>query len=243
VRDVGRVYRVGRLVTDQFSSQAVLEGLRRRGVEVQVKPWDNTSKYEAFTRLKAALTTRAVELPSDDALCDELIGLEARATPSGATRIAASGQLHDDRATALAAAVHLLVGGAGQGELLMKHWQNERARRDGHLSVAGLPAGRAPAGLCTDCGGAGQYNCSIPGLSPKLLPCPTCRPADHEAARLPYEAAADPLRLSRASTFTPTGRIPASPPDEQISNLFAFRRSEGLCVACGQAPQSCGCAA
>lgn len=59
-------------------------------------------------RAKAAgvdVNTRAIELPDDAALIEELCALEARPTPAGFTRIAAAGSGRDDRAVALAGAV------------------------------------------------------------------------------------------------------------------------------------------
>lgn len=67
------------------------------------KPWDNSGKFQAFSRLKAGLATRQVQLPDDDGLIQELLTLEARPTRSGATFIGASGGAKDDRATVVAA--------------------------------------------------------------------------------------------------------------------------------------------
>jgi hypothetical protein len=114
VVEVARKYRVRTLRTDQFSSQAVIEGLQRRGMSCDAKPWDNLTKYEAYSRLKAALNTRMISLPDDHAVIQELLTLEARPTPSGATRIAAAGSAHDDRASVLAALMDTLVGTTGE---------------------------------------------------------------------------------------------------------------------------------
>ena len=106
---VANNYRIRDLRTDQYSSQAVVEGLSKRRMSCDARPWDNLGKYEAFSRLKAAINTRQMSLPDDDALVQELLTLEARPTPSGATRIAAAGSAHDDRAIVLAALMDMLV--------------------------------------------------------------------------------------------------------------------------------------
>jgi hypothetical protein len=51
-----------------------------------------------------------VQLPDDPALVEELCALEARPTPAGFTRIAATGSGRDDRAITVASVVHQLVG-------------------------------------------------------------------------------------------------------------------------------------
>lgn len=109
VAAVAKSYRVSSLRIDQFSEAAVRESLARLGLSAQYEPWTNATKADAFGHLKAAINTASIELPDDQALVEELVGLEARPTPSGLTRIAASGSGHDDRATALASVVAALV--------------------------------------------------------------------------------------------------------------------------------------
>jgi hypothetical protein len=113
---VAKRYRIDTLRTDQFSSQAVLEGLARRGLGCYPKPWDNMGKYEAFSRLKAGLATRQVQLPDDEGLTSELLTLEARPTRSGATFIGASGGAKDDRATVLAALMDMTSKALSPGD-------------------------------------------------------------------------------------------------------------------------------
>jgi hypothetical protein len=103
-------YRVRQVLTDQHSAAAILDGLKRRGLTAQVRDWTNASKYNGFTRLKAALSTRTIELPDDQELISELLNLEAAPTPSGLTRIAAAGSGHDDRASVLAALALEMLG-------------------------------------------------------------------------------------------------------------------------------------
>lgn len=110
---IARRYGIRTVRTDQYSSQPVLEGLQRRRLECDAIPWDNANKFEAFTRLKAAITTRQLSLPDDDDIVSELQNLEAKPTVTGLTRIAASTGNHDDRATVIAALMDMLEGESG----------------------------------------------------------------------------------------------------------------------------------
>jgi hypothetical protein len=126
VAGVVRQYRVRTLRSDQFSAQAVMEGLQRRGLECRAIPWDAAGKWQAYGRLKALVRTRGLELPADDGLRAELVGLEARSLPSGLTRVAARGSGHDDRASVVAALVDDLAGGADA-----RDWLEHMARKAG----------------------------------------------------------------------------------------------------------------
>lgn len=113
VAAIAKRYGTKTVRTDQFSSQSILEGLQKRKLECDVVPWDNANKFEAFTRLKAGLVTRQVELPHDDLIVQELMNLEARPTVTGMVRIAASAGNHDDRATVIAALADMLESDYG----------------------------------------------------------------------------------------------------------------------------------
>lgn len=142
--EVAKRYRIDTLRTDQFSSQAILEGLGRRGLGCYVRPWDNANKWQAFSRLKAALATRQVELPDDDALIQELLTLEARPTRSGQTFIGASGGAKDDRATVVAALMDISAA-ATLSAATSANWKSliedlrERSRFGDLVGVPGLP--------------------------------------------------------------------------------------------------------
>lgn len=115
-------YRLKQVRTDQFSAQAVVEGMGRRGVYCEVRAWEVVGKWNAYARLKALISTRGLELPKDDALASELMGLEAKGMPSGNVRIAAAGGGHDDRASVLAALVDELEGPRATAEALLAVW-------------------------------------------------------------------------------------------------------------------------
>lgn len=115
-------YGVRQVRTDQFSSQSVLEGLQKRKIECEVVPWANENKFDAFSRLKAGLMTRQVELPRDDATEQELMNLQATATVTGMVRIQASSGNHDDRATVIAALMDMLEGDHGPLIIDRRQW-------------------------------------------------------------------------------------------------------------------------
>src|SRR5215472_7225355 len=87
----------------------VVEGRQRRHLDCDAVAWDQSSGWQAFSRLKALIRTGGFSLPDDDALRGELANLEARSLPAGGTRIAARGAGYDDRASVLAALVDTLV--------------------------------------------------------------------------------------------------------------------------------------
>jgi hypothetical protein len=119
---VARRYRLRSLRTDQFSAQAVIEGVAKRGLHCEAVPWDSAGKWQAYARMKALINTRGIELPDDEKIAGELMGLEARQTPAGAIRIAAGGGGHDDRASVLAALVDSLEGPRATAEALWSVW-------------------------------------------------------------------------------------------------------------------------
>jgi phage terminase large subunit-like protein len=121
VVQIAKRYGVRRVRTDQFSSQSVLEGLQKRHLGCEVIPWANENKFEAFTRLKAALVTRQVTFPNDDLIVQELMNLEAKPTVTGLVRIAASAGNHDDRATVIAALMDMLE--SDYGPIVIDHTQ------------------------------------------------------------------------------------------------------------------------
>jgi phage terminase large subunit-like protein len=122
VAQIAHRYGVRRVRTDQFSSQSVLEGLQKRRLECEVIPWANENKFEAFTRLKAALVTRQVTFPNDDLIVQELMNLEAKPTVTGLVRISASSGNHDDRATVIAALMDMLESDYGPIVITRQDW-------------------------------------------------------------------------------------------------------------------------
>lgn len=124
-------------LTDQYSAQAVLQGLRRRGIAVREQPWTVDSKAQAATSVRQALYAERLELPDHRELVGELVTLEQRPTAGGRERIAAPGRLHDDYATALMALVHDLAKNRGvsvmdidaNGRMFMRYETEQETQR------------------------------------------------------------------------------------------------------------------
>lgn len=78
--------------------------------------------------LHTAIRDRHLSLPDDDALIDELANVRLRETSPGVLRIDHDPDKHDDRAIALALAVHrILDKPRGQGSAFMEAWRRELA--------------------------------------------------------------------------------------------------------------------
>jgi hypothetical protein len=147
IADVCGAYRLTRVTTDQHCAQPIVEGLARRRIVAALTPWTNESKSNAFAALKVALNTRAISLPDDPALVEELCGLEATPTPSGLTRIAAISGGHDDRAVCVAAVVAQMAGHgtaftaetAASWRSLLAELQTPEGSRSAFGDVTGIP--------------------------------------------------------------------------------------------------------
>ena len=105
---VAKQYRIREVRTDQYAGPPIVAGLAQRHLSCNIVPWDNAGKWNAFSRLKAMLRTRQMQLPKDQRTEAELMNLVATATATGLIRISASGDHHDDRASCLAALADML---------------------------------------------------------------------------------------------------------------------------------------
>lgn len=112
IAGLAAAYNGARVLTDQYSSQTIIQGLDKRGVRVEAAPWTNDSKVSALGALRRVLYGSALELPDHRELITELTNLEQRPTPSGRPRIAAPPGSHDDFATCLLQLVADLAAGA-----------------------------------------------------------------------------------------------------------------------------------
>lgn len=117
-------YGVKHVRTDQFAGQAIIDGLQKRGITVEVAAWKNPNiskntggtsenKWDAYSRLKGRLVSRRISLPRDDATASELVNLQQVTTVTGVIRVEAPSGERDDRASVLAALMAILDGAAG----------------------------------------------------------------------------------------------------------------------------------
>jgi hypothetical protein len=113
IADIARTRRAP-VSLDQWSSEALTQGLAKRQVRVLARPWSNESKSDALGHLRRHLYAGMLSIPAHPELAQELSNLEVRALPSGRSRIAAPGGGHDDWATACMALVAELAN-TGRG--------------------------------------------------------------------------------------------------------------------------------
>lgn len=106
---MAREYYLSELISDQFASVPLADGLRRRGVTMKAQALSNELKHDIFLTLKRLINLAKIELPDRSDLSAELLSLELRPTPSGKPRIAAVGRRHDDLAMVVGTAAHALL--------------------------------------------------------------------------------------------------------------------------------------
>ena len=103
-----REYRA-ELVLDPWQAAQLTERLRRRSVSVREYAFTAQSVGRLASTLFLLLRERALRLPDDEALLDELANVRLRETSPGLVRMDHDADKHDDRAIALALAAHRLV--------------------------------------------------------------------------------------------------------------------------------------
>jgi hypothetical protein len=132
-----------RVVTDQFSSAAVVERLRQRhGLAVESHSMSASSKTAIFGELRTRLYDGSLRLPDDPRLTAELRRLRTRYTAGSATVVNPRvGGSHGDRAQALALAVFELRQRAKPRRWGLLAGRDEPADEDGFL----LPRSKWPA--------------------------------------------------------------------------------------------------
>jgi len=111
-----RLFGLTGLVADQFGSEVTKAHFTRAGIHLEERPFTSgpgSPKTLGFKALREVVIGRRIALLDDVEQSRELKLLEVTRLAGGGERIAAPGRLHDDRACALALAVHELYGGRG----------------------------------------------------------------------------------------------------------------------------------
>jgi phage terminase large subunit-like protein len=143
VAEAARAYRA-RVVLDPWQAVGLAQRLRRRGVRVVEFSFTPASAGRLASTLHVLLRSRALALPADEALLDELASVRLRETAPGIVRLDHGSSQHDDRAVALALAAHHLLQGrvpslslpveepelSEQERLRREHEERLRRRRD-----------------------------------------------------------------------------------------------------------------
>lgn len=97
------------VVVDPWQAAMLVERLRRRGVRIDEFPFTAQSVGRIASTLYQLLHERALRLPDDEGLLDELRNVRLRETSPGVLRLDHDSGRHDDRAVALALATFRLV--------------------------------------------------------------------------------------------------------------------------------------
>ncbi|HWE54778.1 MAG TPA: terminase large subunit [Acidimicrobiales bacterium] len=98
-----------RFVVDPWQAALLVQRLRARRISVSEFPFSQLSIGRLAARLYSLLRERALRLPDDDGLVDELANLRLRETSPGVFRIDHDSDRHDDRAISLALAANDLL--------------------------------------------------------------------------------------------------------------------------------------
>jgi hypothetical protein len=125
-----RAYGKPPLVADPWQAAQLIQRLRRRGVRVVEYAFTSQSVSRLALRLHGLIRDRALELPSDDELLDELANVRLRETSPGVYRLDHDHGHHDDRAVALAlGTAHVLSRRAGSWRPMAALSDADRLRR------------------------------------------------------------------------------------------------------------------
>jgi phage terminase large subunit-like protein len=104
-----RDYNRAKIVLDPWQAAQLTERLRRSAVSVDEYAFSAQSVGRLASTLYLLCRERALRLPDDEALLDELANVRLRETSPGVLRMDHDAGRHDDRAIALALAAHRLV--------------------------------------------------------------------------------------------------------------------------------------
>jgi phage terminase large subunit-like protein len=108
VAEASRSYGGARVVGDPWQAVGLMQRLREQGLTVDEFPFTATSVGRLAASLFNVIRDRALALPPDEELLDELAHVRLRETSPGSYRMDHDSGRHDDRAIALALAVTTL---------------------------------------------------------------------------------------------------------------------------------------
>jgi len=116
VIEASRRYNRARVIADPWQSVGMLQRLRSKGVRCEEFAFTAVSVGRLAAALFNAVRDRALALPPDEELLDELAHVRLRESSPGVFRLDHDSGRHDDRAVALALSVTTLLQGAVAGE-------------------------------------------------------------------------------------------------------------------------------
>jgi hypothetical protein len=109
VIDTAHEFRSARIILDPHQGVGTLQTLRAHGFSADEYPFTATSTGRLAASLFNAIRDRAVLLPDDASLLDELATVRLRESSPNVYRLDHDAGKHDDQAIALALAVHTLL--------------------------------------------------------------------------------------------------------------------------------------
>jgi phage FluMu gp28-like protein len=104
-----RAYVGARVIVDPWQAVGMGQRLAERRVRVREFPFTAQSVGRLAVTLFNAIRERALAIPPDQELIDELCSVRLRETSPGVVRLDHDADRHDDRAVALALAAHALL--------------------------------------------------------------------------------------------------------------------------------------
>jgi hypothetical protein len=108
-------YGSARVIADPWQSVGLMQRLRALGIECEEFSFTSTSTGRLAAALFNAIRDKALALPPDEALLDELEHVRLRESSPGVFRLDHDAGRHDDRAVALALAVTALLQDESSG--------------------------------------------------------------------------------------------------------------------------------
>jgi hypothetical protein len=110
------------VVLDPWQAVGMAQRLRERGIKVTEHAFTAQSVGRLASTLHLLIRDRALDLPDDAALLDELASVRLRETSPGVVRLDHDAGHHDDRAVALALASQHLLAEPGLPTVRVGQW-------------------------------------------------------------------------------------------------------------------------
>jgi hypothetical protein len=109
IMEASRAYNRAQVVVDPWQAIGLAQRLRAGGVQVEEFTFSAGSVGRLASTMLTLIRNRALLLPDDEALLDELGNVRVRETSPGVLRLDHDVDRHDDRAIAIALAAHRLL--------------------------------------------------------------------------------------------------------------------------------------
>lgn len=122
-------YNGGEVVFDPSQAILLAQQLRRRGVRMREFAFTPRSISEMALTLHGLVRSRALVLPDDEELLDELANVRLRETSPGTFRVDHDPSRHDDRVVAVGLAAQRLVERGHRVGIVSSHSPNRTGRR------------------------------------------------------------------------------------------------------------------